>query len=146
MGNDRDSEITVRAGGGIVVRQASSGPQVLLVHRPNYDDWSFPKGKLDPGEKFRQAALREVFEETGFWCKAHRPRLTSVTYHDRQERLKEVRYWLMTIKKGEFVPNEEVDLITWLAPERVGDRLSYKRDRSLFAEVVTSGRIGEVLS
>lgn len=146
MGSDRDEAELMKAGGGIVVRQTNKGPQVLLIHRPRYDDWSFPKGKLDPGEKFRQAALREVFEETGFWCKAHRPRQSAITYRDRNDRLKEVRYWLMTIKKGEFSPNDEVDLITWLAPGRVVERLSYKRDRQLFEEVVTSGRIDEVLA
>jgi len=145
MASEREGAPATRAGGGIVVRQTNKGAQILLIHRPRYDDWSFPKGKLETGEKFRQAALREVFEETGFWCKAHRPRQSTITYHDRHDRLKEVRYWLMTIKKGEFAPNDEVDLITWLAPERVSERLTYKRDRELFKEVVASGRIAEVL-
>ncbi|MGI9605578.1 MAG: NUDIX hydrolase [Acidimicrobiales bacterium] len=143
MGSN-DSDV-VRAAGGIVVRAAKKGPKVLLVHRPRYDDWSFPKGKVDPGETFKEAALREVLEETGFECKRHRPRLPSMTYMERSGRLKEVRYWLMTVKKGAFTPNNEVDLIAWVRTDKVADRLTYSRDRELFEGVRASRRIDDLL-
>ncbi len=131
----------VNAAGGIVVRRAKKGPKVLLVHRPGYDDWSFPKGKLDPGESFKQAALREVFEETGFECTALKPRLPSLLYNDSKGRTKEVRYWLMTPDRGEFVPNDEVDVIAWLRWSKVADRLTYGKDRRLFERLVASGEL-----
>ena len=138
-------EIEVKAAGGIVVRSAKKGPKVLLVHRPNYNDWSFPKGKLDPGEKFKEAALREVLEETGYECKAHKPSLPSIRYKDRHDRTKEVRYWIMTALSGDFTPNDEVDLIAWVRVDKVADRLTYSKDRKFFAEVQKSGRIEKVL-
>lgn len=135
----------VRAAGGIVVRPTKKGPKVLLVHRPRYDDWSFPKGKLDPGESFKQAALREVKEETGFVCELHRPRLPKLTYIDGSGLNKEVRYWLMTILSGSFVPNDEVDLITWVRLRSAEHRLTYARDRQIFHDLRLSGRIDKVL-
>lgn len=139
-------EAEVKAAGGIVVRTSKKGPKVLLIHRPNYNDWSFPKGKLDPGEKFKQAALREVQEETGFECKAHKPSLPSIRYEDRHGRSKEVRYWLMTANAGEFEVNDEVDMIAWVRWDKVVDRLTYAKDRQFFLDVVKSGRIDKVLS
>ena len=142
----REPEVEIKAAGGIVVRTAKKGPKVLLVHRPSYDDWSFPKGKLDPGEKFKQAAHREVFEETGFECKLHKPSLPSLRYEDGKGRSKEVRYWLMTAIAGEFSPNDEVDLIAWVRWDKVVDRLTYAKDRAFFLEVAKSGRIDHVLA
>ena len=136
----------IQAAGGIVLRQGKNGAKVLLVHRPRYDDWSFPKGKLDPGEKFKQAALREVREETGFECKAHKPSLPSLCYEDRNGRNKEVRYWMMTALTGDFVPNDEVDVIAWVRWDKVVDRLTYAKDRRFFLDVVKSGRIDKVLN
>ena len=83
------------------------------MHRPRYDDWSLPKGKLDPGERWAGAALREVEEETGLTCELGPP-LVSVFYHDRRRRLKEVRYWAMWPLEGTFEPNKEVDAVAWL--------------------------------
>ena len=135
----------VRAAGGIVVRPARKGPKVLLVHRPRYDDWGFPKGKVDPGETWKDAALREVEEETGFRCKLHKPRLASLQYYDGSGRIKEVRYWIMTIKKGEFTPNDEVDEIAWVRLEKVESKLSYSRERRLFRAVLRSRGINSVV-
>ena len=135
----------VRAAGGVIVRSAKKGPKVLLVHRPGYKDWSFPKGKLDSGEKFKEAALREVREETGFRCKTHKPSLPSLEYEDRNGRSKEVRYWLMTVLSGKFEPNDEVDMIAWVRWNKVEERLTYAKDRRLYAELVKSGRIDKVL-
>ncbi len=142
----KNPEAEVKAAGGIVVRSAKKGPKVLLVHRPNYNDWSFPKGKLDPGEKFKQAAHREVLEETGYDCKLHKPSLPSMFYPDQKGRSKEVRYWLMTAMSGEFAPNGEVDLIAWVRWDKVVDRLTYAKDRQFFLDVIKSGRIDATLS
>ena len=99
----------IEAAGGVVWKVAPKGVvKVLLVHRPRYDDWSFPKGKLDPGERHLQAALREVQEETGLRCRT-RHELPEARYADRKGRPKRVRYWSMEPIDGEFVPNDEVD-------------------------------------
>ena len=135
------AEPEVRAAGGIVLRRTKKGPKVLLVHRQRYDDWSFPKGKLDPDETYKAAALREVEEETGFVCKTHRPRLPSVMYIDGSGRRKEVRYWLMTVKRGKFEPNDEVDSIEWLQTDKVEDELTYPRDRKTFRDLLNTGRL-----
>ncbi len=139
------SESDVKAAGGIVVRAAKKGPKVLLVHRQRYNDWSFPKGKLEEGEKFKEAAFREVLEETGFDCKLHKPSLPSIHYDDRKGRRKEVRYWLMTAIAGEFEPNDEVDMIAWVRLEKVGERLTYAKDRQFFDGVLASNRIAKLL-
>ncbi|NNC80679.1 MAG: NUDIX hydrolase [Acidimicrobiales bacterium] len=140
----KSSDPQVKAAGGIVVRQTKKGAKILLVHRPRYRDWTFPKGKLDPGEGYREAALREVEEETGFRCKAHRPKLEPLTYVDGSGRSKEVRYWLMSIKKGSFMPNDEVDLIAWVRPHKVEARLSYGRDQKMFRKLLESDRISQL--
>jgi 8-oxo-dGTP diphosphatase len=135
----------VRAAGGIVVRRARKGPKVLLIHRPGYNDWSFPKGKVDKGETFKQAALREVVEETGYHCTVHKPRLASLQYYDGSGRSKEVRYWIMTVDSGKFVPNKEVDEIDWVRLNKVESKLSYSRDRRLYRAVLKSGRLDTVV-
>ena len=142
--DNKDAEI--KAAGGIIVRAAKKGPKVLLVHRKRYNDWSFPKGKLDPGEKFKEAALREVLEETGYECKLHKPSLPSLRYKCRSGKTKEVRYWIMTALSGEFEPNDEVDLIAWVRVDKVADRLSYAKDRKFFEDVQKSGRIEDALN
>jgi 8-oxo-dGTP diphosphatase len=120
----------VRAAGGLVVRRGPHGAEVLLVHRPRYDDWTYPKGKVDPGESDEDAARREVEEETGFRC-ALDIELPSTRYVDARGRPKLVRYWVMRIVEGEFVANNEVDRIEWLTPNAARIRLSYERDREL---------------
>jgi 8-oxo-dGTP diphosphatase len=116
----------VRAAGGVVRR----GGRVLVVHRPKYDDWTLPKGKLDPGESDEQAALREVEEETGLRCRLGRE-LPSIRYEDRRGRAKRVRYWEMEPESGEFVPNDEVDEVRWLAPADALAQMTYDRDREV---------------
>ena len=110
----------------------SPGQQVLLVHRPKYDDWTFPKGKAEPAESDEACALREVEEETGLRCRLG-PELSSTSYTDGRGRPKVVRYWRMSVESGEFVPNREVDEIAWLDPEVAAERLSYDRDLPLLA-------------
>jgi 8-oxo-dGTP pyrophosphatase MutT (NUDIX family) len=123
------------AAGGVIVDRSTDTPKVLLVHRPRYDDWSFPKGKLDPGESIEEAALREVREETGIQCKILR-KVAALRYvyqtRNRQSRPKVVHYFLMEpINKEVRVPGVEVDRGEWLDFEIARKTLSYKRDREL---------------
>jgi 8-oxo-dGTP diphosphatase len=123
----RPEDAEVLAAGGLVVKE---GGEIAVVHRPRYDDWSLPKGKLDDGEDFEQAALREVEEETGLRCRITGT-LGDTTYKDRKDRDKLVRYYEMTPEDGEFAPNDEVDELRWLAPDDARDLLSYDFDREL---------------
>jgi 8-oxo-dGTP diphosphatase len=122
----------VKAAGGVVRRRAPDGAmEVVVVHRPRYDDWSFPKGKLDPGEGWEDAALREVHEETGLRCRLLEE-LGATAYTDRKGRAKAVRYWLMEAEDdGGFEPDEEVDELRWLAPGAAVELLSYPHDVEL---------------
>jgi len=124
----------VRAAGGVVWRRPTAdGPtEVLVVHRPRYDDWSLPKGKCDRGETDEACALREVQEETGLRC-ALGAELASAAYEDRDGRAKSVRYWAMTVVPDltgdvRFEPNHEVDRIEWLPVDAAVARLTYPRD------------------
>jgi 8-oxo-dGTP diphosphatase len=128
------AEFEVNAAGGVVWRRGGEAVEVLVVHRPRYDDWSLPKGKLDPGEGFEEAALREVEEETGLSCELG-SKLPDVTYDDHKGRSKLVRYWTMTAadRGGEFTPNDEVDELRWLPVAEAGGLLSYEPDRELLA-------------
>lgn len=125
---------TVEAAGGVVVRQREHGPELCLVHRPRYGDWTLPKGKLDPGESFEDAALREVLEETGLRCSLVRE-LESTHYTDSNGSPKIVRYWLMEVAAGRFEPNDEVDELRWMSPEEAAAALTYDRDRELIASI-----------
>ena len=121
----------VRAAGGIVWRTGASGEaEVLVVHRPKYDDWTFPKGKNEPGEDDIDCALREVEEETGFRCTLG-PELTSTSYVDRKGRPNSVRYWVRTVEGGTFSPTDEVDELRWLPVGQAEWLLSYDRDRDV---------------
>ncbi|MBM7460290.1 NUDIX hydrolase [Rhodococcus coprophilus] len=105
--------------------------EVAVVHRPRYDDWSFPKGKLDPGETAVVAAVREIREETGFQPVLGR-HLGRVTYPvPGHRKLKRVDYWAARPAGGEFVPNNEVDELRWVSPDSAFDQLSYPMDRSI---------------
>jgi 8-oxo-dGTP pyrophosphatase MutT (NUDIX family) len=147
----------VRAAGGAVWRRVPTGVEVVLVHRPAYDDWAFAKGKLEPGETDEEAAVREVREETGLPCRLG-TELPSTTYVDGQGRPKMVRYWSMTVVRGPVVrggvarggapavassfedsPSDaplapepkarrEVDDVRWFSLENARRRLTYPRD------------------
>jgi 8-oxo-dGTP pyrophosphatase MutT (NUDIX family) len=125
----------VKAAGGVVWRRGPSGVEVAVVHRPHRGDWSLPKGKLDPGETWEEAALREVEEEIGLRCRLGRE-LPPVSYQDNAGRDKVVRYWLMEPLSGEFEPNDEVDELRWLIPRAAVGLLSYPRDRELVASAL----------
>ena len=125
------SEQRIEAAGGVVTRDGDDETEVAVVHRPRYDDWSFPKGKLDPGETFEDAALREVREETGLVCKLG-AELASAKYEDNKGRPKVVRYWLMQVVEDPgFEPNDEVDELRWLAVGAARELLTYARDSEL---------------
>lgn len=119
--------MTVRAGGGVVVRTGKNGKEYLLVHRPSYKDWTLPKGKVDSGETVEEAAVREVQEETGFTVKPT-GFIGAVGYTIGASRSKAVHYWLMEATGGEFRKNSEVDEIAWLRPKKARRRLSYEID------------------
>jgi 8-oxo-dGTP pyrophosphatase MutT (NUDIX family) len=143
------SEPIVRAGGGIVWRHDQGGAvEIVLVHRPAHDDWSFPKGKLHPGETEAQAALREVQEETGLRCRLGREVGTS-SYLDPKRRPKTVRYWEMRPTAGTLGPANEIDDARWVplgeapccsattttgASLRVGSRLGERSRLSSYLE------------
>jgi len=124
------SEPAVRAAGGVVARAGPGELEVVLVHRPAYDDWTLPKGKAKPGESDEDCALREVAEETGLHCELQ-TELASVSYHDSAGRPKIVRYWLMRPAAGTLSPDDEVDDARWLPLEDAFDLLSYERDRDV---------------
>lgn len=133
-----DTEIL--AAGGLVIDNETGAPRVLLVHRPSYDDWSFPKGKLDPGETVKEAALREVREETGLSCRIIRELATRrYDYRTRNKGLlrpKAVHYFLMARVSGEIqVPGDEVDRAEWFDVEEAAQKLTYELDRELLASL-----------
>jgi 8-oxo-dGTP pyrophosphatase MutT (NUDIX family) len=140
---DAEVDAEVVAAGGIVHRRRRRAlwnrDEIAVVHRPRYDDWSFPKGKRDAGDDDDAAtALREVEEETGLRCVIG-PFAGETRYRDNRGRDKVVRYWLMTLEDGQesspFVPNREVDALQWCRPAEAGRLLSYDHDRALLAQV-----------
>ncbi len=122
----------IRAAGGVVLRGEAGERQVAVVHRPRYDDWSLPKGKLDPGESFEQAALREIEEETGWRCELGEE-LEPNAYRDHKGRKKIVRWYLMAPIDGGFEPNDEVDELRWLPVREALALVDYEHDRVLLA-------------
>ncbi|HWK29441.1 MAG TPA: NUDIX hydrolase [Solirubrobacter sp.] len=124
----------VKAAGGVVRRDDG---RIAVVHRPHYDDWSLPKGKVDHGESWEACALREVWEETGLRCTLG-AELSPTFYTDRKGRSKSVRYWLMRATEGAFEPNEEVDELRWLTPGEAAELLTYPHDAKLAQEVSTT--------
>jgi 8-oxo-(d)GTP phosphatase len=121
----------VRAAGGVVRRRVDGHVLTVLVHRPRYDDWTLPKGKLREGESFEAAALREVLEETGLKCRID-AELPTLRYTDQDGRPKIVRYWSMeALDGGDLHPTEEVDEARWLTLAEARKMLSYDRDRDV---------------
>lgn len=119
----------VRAGGGVVWRHGPSGLEVLLIHRPRYDDWSFPKGKVDGGETDEEAAVREVEEEVGLRLLPG-PELSSTRYRDSKGRRKIVRYWAMELPYGgdEPIAGDGVDEVCWVDFDEAAHNLTWERD------------------
>ena len=122
----------VLAAGAVVWRASDDGmePEVAVIHRPRYDDWSLPKGKVDVGESEPITAVREVLEETGYTAHLGR-RLTSVSYRVETQGVKKVQYWAARIVDGEFAPNDEVDELKWLPVSAAVKQLQYAHDRKV---------------
>ncbi len=115
-----------------------------MVHRPERGDWSFPKGKLEPGETFEECALREVHEETGLRCRLGRF-VGHTEYRDRKDRPKVVAYWVMEVLGGSFHVNEEVDQVRWVDFQAAARLLTYERDRELLIVVEAADEEGASL-
>ncbi len=128
----------VRAAGGVVWRARDGVVEVVVVHRPRYDDWSLPKGKCDRGERDEDAARREVLEETGLVCDLGAELVTS-RYVDGRGRDKVVRYWAMTVVGGGFQANDEVDEMRWLPVEQAMATLTYARDHPVVSSFQALG-------
>ncbi|SEG88824.1 8-oxo-dGTP diphosphatase [Actinacidiphila yanglinensis] len=129
---------TVRAAGTVLWRRATygAGIEIALIHRPRYDDWSLPKGKLKRGEEPAAAAVRETREETGVECVLGTP--LPASYYWTSGRPKEVRYWAAEAPAAlaPFSPNDEVDRLAWLGPVEARRRLTHDRDRELIAALL----------
>ncbi len=135
-----DTPKLVRAAGGVVTRDGDGGPQFLAVHRPRYDDWSLPKGKLERGESPEAAAAREIAEETGVVVRLGAA-LPDHRYTDRFGRPKVVHYWQMTpVATADRAPDDEVDETRWITAAEAATLLSYENDRRLVAQV--AARLG----
>jgi len=128
----------VLAAGAVVWRATDDGVDVLLVHRPKYDDWSFPKGKLDPGEHVTTAAVREVAEESGLDVRLGPP-LRRQAYQTAPDTTKHVYYWAARVvgddcAVDDYEPNREIDAVAWLRLDEAHERLTYPRDADLLVE------------
>jgi 8-oxo-dGTP pyrophosphatase MutT (NUDIX family) len=124
----------IKAAGGVVCRATPSGKtEIVIVHRPAYDDWTLPKGKIDPDETPEECALREVKEETGYKCELVRP-LGCTAYVDRRGRNKVACYWVMQVLGGRFRAGGEVDRMLWLSIPDAVKRLTYTRDKTLLVQ------------
>lgn len=128
----------VRAAGGVVRRREDGRVHTVLVHRPRYDDWTLPKGKLLDGESFEEAATREVREETGLECRMD-GELPASRYTDQHGASKVVRYWLMEALDGhDLHPTDEVDEAKWFTISEARDVLTYDRDRAVLDSATTA--------
>ena len=116
------------------MREAPDGIEVLVVHRPKYRDWSFPKGKCDPGETDESCAVREVREETGLVCVLEHE-LPSTSYRDSSGRPKTVRYWRVRVARGTLDFAHEVDAARWVSPAEAERLLTYERDLAVLRAV-----------
>ncbi|MDH6518102.1 8-oxo-dGTP diphosphatase [Streptomyces sp. SAI-208] len=131
-----DDDSVVQAAGCVLWRRSpiDGDLEICLVHRPKYDDWSHPKGKVKREEDALAAALREVEEETGYTAEPG-TELATVRYM-ANGRPKRVRYWAAEAIRGHFTPNDEVDRILWLSPAAARSRLTQYRDRTLIDELL----------
>jgi 8-oxo-dGTP diphosphatase len=123
----------IEAAGGVVVDLSKGKAHYLIVHRPAYDDWTLPKGKRLPDEKSQDAALREVKEETGLVCELV-AKLGTVEYVTPNGNQKRVKYYLMRAISGSFVPNDEVDIVTWAKRSQALTLLTHPLDQRILID------------
>lgn len=132
--------MAVVAAGVICWREQKGKFEVLLVHRARYQDWSFPKGKQDPGEYLPETAVREMHEETGVRLKLGR-KLSTISYKLPDGQTKEVHYWASKLsdkawKKSRFKPNEEIEKLAWFSADKAIEALTYQHDKELLSEAL----------
>ena len=128
----------VLAAGGVIHRARDDGAQeIAVIHRPKYDDWTLPKGKLEPGESLEAAAVREVFEETGYRVEVE-GRIGETSYRDRNGRPKRVTYYALRPVSGAFAANDEVDELRWVTIEEAEALLDHPHDLDLAHKVVAN--------
>ena len=131
---ERNEAGEVRAAGAVVLRRVADGVEVLVIHRPAYDDWTLPKGKVEAGETDEDCAVREVEEETALRVQLGRE-LRPVRWQDRNGEPKVCRYWIVEGFEGEAAAQHEVDAVVWLPLAEAAARLSYPRDVDLLWEI-----------
>jgi 8-oxo-dGTP diphosphatase len=130
----------IRAAGGILWRAGDGGPALAVVHRPKHRDWSLPKGKLEPGESFPDAALREVAEETG--CRAELGAFAGYALYETRGREKLVLFWNMRLVDDPgFTATGEIDDLAWLSPAAALGRLSHPLERGILRGVLAARAI-----
>lgn len=133
----------IQAAGGVILHPQEQIPHTVIIHRPKYDDWSLPKGKVDPGERFEETALREVREETFLEC-VLKDQL-STQYYPQDHKI--VHYWVMRVMTDHgFTPNDEVDQLQWVPLAQAPELLDYQQDRHLVAEVLRLYGAGRMLT
>ena len=139
--------LVVPATGTVPWRRRRGHLEVALVHRPKYDDWSWAKGKLDPGEEWPVAAMRETAEETGFSVQLGMP-LPAASYtvldRDGVPATKQVRYWAAAVVGGKGRLVNEIDEVAWLDVLAAHDKLDYARDRDQLRAVVRADAAGRL--
>ena len=128
--DERPSELILAAGSLIIRQSAPEAIEIAIVHRPIREDWSSPKGKVEPKETLTECALREVLEETGLLCRIV-SFVGTTEYRDRKDRRKIAAYWVMTPEGGAFRSGEEVDEMRWVELSEAAELLTYERDREL---------------
>ena len=145
---DRGKPGIIRAAGALLWRPGEQGPEMAVIHRPRYDDWSFPKGKSLPGEHVLITAVREVAEETGVEIVLGR-RLSTAHYYVSDGKPKQVDYWAARpaaqAAAAAFAPNDEVDRLAWLPLTAAGDRLTYPHDLEVLSEFAAAPAVTSAL-
>lgn len=120
----------IQAAGGLVWRTSQNGREIAVIHRGRYGDWTLPKGKLNPGESWQEAAVREVKEETG--CSVELESFAGEVNYEVKGVPKIVRFWNMTaVGECRFEPSEEVNQVLWLTAQKALERLDYAGEREL---------------